>query len=631
MNNYGGKCMKLKFLALICVISLVLLIFIGNKDFQVVSYSKEEQDEFNKNTNLKTVTEESKQEWNSINAELLSELKSKKIDKILKRTETSSETIRIADILLKNEIYVGHEWKPVKIDNPSWEENPYKDNSWVLYYQSLDFLPYLLNAYEETGEIKYLQKAKFYVFDWIKDNRVLFKSKNEFTWNDHSTANRVLNIIQFWKFYKDSNLYTDENARELVYSMIQHGKFLASDANYTPSNHGIMEDQALMALSITFSQLPKSDEWFNKAKTRLVSSLKRDVTSEGVHKEHSPAYHTLVKGLFRDIRGYMAHYNRYEGEFDQALDKMNKYEQYLVMPNKDYPIFGDTERSKVPGFTQVPLLEEKAFKDGGVAFLRNNWKTAEKPMYLMFSSAFHSTVHKQADDLSFILSYGSTDFFVDGGKYNYNQEDSYRQYFTSVFAHNSIAVNDQSYVINPDKIGQSKIINFKSTPTYSYITGRHTLYDNIVIERTIIYLKPSNVVIHDKILSDDENKYSQIFNVGENVTVNKVSDKEFLLKSKLDSTSVRLTQLDSSSLAGVDIYSGLKNPIKGWQSYSLNEKHPINSIYFNKKGKNQSYFTLLNLNGNEKVKNAHYYSSTKSYEFEMANNIKMRINIGKNN
>ncbi|MEK4621809.1 MULTISPECIES: heparinase II/III family protein [Priestia] len=623
--------MKFKFLALISVISLVLLLFIGNRNLQTVSYSKQEQDAFNKNTNLKTVTESNNEEWNSINSKLLSQLKTKKIDKILKRTETSSETIKIADALLKNEIYVGDEWKTVKIDNPSWEENPYKDKSWVLYYQSLDFLPYLLNAYEETGELKYLDKAQFYVFDWIQNNRVLSKSKNEFTWNDHSTANRVLNIIQFWKFYKDSNLYTNKNAKELVYSMIQHGKFLASDANYTLSNHGIMEDQALLALSITFSQLPKSNEWFDKAKTRLVGSLERDVTSEGVHKEHSPAYHTLVKGLFRDMRGYMIHYHQYEGEFDKALDNMNIYEQYLVMPNKDYPTFGDTERLKVPGFTQIPLLGEKAFKDSGVAFLRNDWKTAERPMYLMFSSAFHSTVHKQADDLSFILSYGSTDFFVDGGKYNYNQEDPYRQYFTSVFAHNSIAINDQSYAINPDKVGQSKIVNFKSTPSYSYVTGRHTLYDNIVVKRTMIYIKPSNIIIHDEILSDDENKYSQIFNIGADVTVNKISDKDFLLKSQLDSTIIRLTQLDSSDLTGVHIYNGLENPIRGWQSYSLNEKHPINSIYFDKKGKNQSYFTLLNFNEHDKIKNAYYDLNKKSYEFEMANNTKMRINIEKKN
>ena len=97
----------------------------------------------------------------------------------------------------------------------------------------------------------------------------------------------------------------------------------------------------------------------------------------------------------------------------------------------------------------------------------------------------------------------------------------------------------------------------------------------------------------------------------------------------MDSTSIKLTQLSSDNLEGVDIYNGAENPIRGWQSNTLNEKHPITLISFNKKGKKQSYITTINLDRNESVKDVKYSSKRGSYEIEMSNNTK--INISKLN
>ncbi|MGW6383128.1 heparinase II/III family protein [Peribacillus butanolivorans] len=616
----------MKGIIIVLALALSVLIVVGER-MPKATYSTNETTAFNDNIELKTVREEKDEEYNSIDKELLSQLKSNKMDRIIKRYEPKNDqTIKLADALLKNEIYVGDKWEPVKIDNPTWLENPYNDDSWVLYYQSLDFLPYLLNAYEETGKKEYLEKASFFVFEWIKSNRNTYSSVSDFAWNDHGTSNRLLNLIQFWKSYRESDLYTDEDAKELIYSLVQHGKFLYQDANYTKSNHGIMQDQALMELSILFSQLPKANEWFEKADKRILDSIKRDVAKDGVHKEHSPSYHTFVKGLFIDIKNFMNHYDKYDGEFDTTLKSMEKYEKYLVMPDRHYPLLGDSEDTKVGGINELPLLKDAVFNDGGVAFFRNNWDTAVNPLYFMFTDAYHSVVHKHADDLSFILSYGETDYFVDSGKYNYATDDPYRQYITSIFAHNSIAVNDESYDIKSDKlVGKSEITEFESKPSYSYVTGQHSLYNNVEIERTVIYLKPSNMIIHDRIISDEKNKYSQIFNIGENVKINKLNDQEFLLESQLDSTSIKLTQLESDDIEGVDIYKGSEDPIRGWQSYTLNEKHPITSVYFNKKGKNQSYMTVINLDRNESIQDVKYSAKQDSYEIEMTDDNKVNI------
>lgn len=619
---------KIQICMLLALTAVVLFVVVVGeyKTKSQITYTPEEVSAINSNTKLKTVSQETAEEYDSIDKKLLSQFKSNKMDRIIKRYEPkSNETLNHADDILENKIYVGDEWKPVKIENPTWLENPYKDDSWVLYYQSLDFLPYVLNAYEATGKKEYLEKANFYVFEWIKSNRKIYSSKSNFAWNDHGTANRLLNLIQFWKSYRESELYNDKDAKELMYSLVQHGKFLNEDGNYTKSNHGIMQDQALIELSVLFPQLPKANEWFEKADKRMLASIERDVAKDGVHKEHSPSYHTLVKELFVDSKNFMKHYDKYDGEFDTSLKRMDKYEKHLVMPDGNYPLLGDSEDNKVNGFNEIPSLEDAVFKDGGVAFFRNNWNTAENPIYFMFTAAFHSVVHKHADDLSFVLSYGDTDYFVDSGKYNYTVDDPYRQYVTSVFAHNSIAVNDKSYEFDTHKIGKSEISEFESNSTYSLVRGRHTIYNNVEIERTIIYLKPSNMIIHDKIVSFNENKYSQIFNIGENVNVQKVNDNEFLLKSKIDSSAIKLKQLESNGSDGVNVYEGSEDPIRGWQSNTLNEKHPITSINFNKKGKNQSYMTVINLDGKESIQDVNYSAKQDSYQIEMTDSNKVNI------
>ena len=114
----------------------------------------------------------------------------------------------------------------------------------------------------------------------------------------------------------------------------------------------------------------------------------------------------------------------------------------------------------------------------------------------------HSNVHKHADDLSFLLTYGKTDFFVDSGKYNYNETDAYRKYFRSSLSHNTITVDGQSYPLGNRQVNKSRIDHYKTASTYSYVTGSHDLYDGVSIQRTVIYLKKMNsFLIHDVMTS----------------------------------------------------------------------------------------------------------------------------------
>lgn len=601
------------FLSLFLILGIITLILVGEKNLEL-SYSDSQIESINREVSgyLKTASEIKAEEFSTITPELLSTLKDKEINDLIYRF-TVNNPIEIADGLLNNEIYVGPYWDTIIIQDPTWLEDPYGDNSWVLYYQSLDFIPYLVRAYEETNDIKYLKKAQYFIFDWIEHNREIYYSKSSWAWTDHSTPNRVLNFIQFWKRYKDSELYIEEEAKELIYSLKQHGKFIYDDNNYSPFNHGIMQDQSLLELALIFNELENSKKWEEKANKRLKTRLEEDYSESGVHKEHSPSYHRLVTDLFTNIKDFTTSYGVYDGEYDDTLKKSINYYKYLVNPRGEFPLLGDTKLEKV---STEPLksLQEKAFLDGGVAFLRNDWNESFNPLSLVFTSAFHSEIHKHADDLSFILDYGNTDYFVDGGQYNYDNSDEYRKYMTSVFSHNTIAVNGESANLDESNIGKSQLTAFESTDNFSYVSGINKLYNDINIKRHIIYLKNAeSILIHDIIESEDENNYSQIFNIGQHVNITQVDEKEFKLESTLDSTSINIKQIGASFFESIDVFEGEEDPIRGWQSFTLNEKHPVTSLHFNKQGKNESYLTLLCLDGNDLVEDVVYSEKTNGY------------------
>lgn len=538
--------------------------------------------------------------------------------KVFKRTSPSNGSIEIANLNLDNKVYLHSNWEPYEFeDELKWTENPYNHRTWQFYFHSLRMVSYLVNAYEVTNNLEYLEKAKWYIESWIAVNPTPQKNVSEWAWSDHSTANRLMNILYFWSEYHDSEIF-DEQFQEFILPVLEvHGQFLASDQYYQSYNHGIFQDQALLELTVFFPEFESSREWQQKAITRLINRLNQDITKNGVHKEHSPAYHILVLDLFLDIKEFMDYYQiDYDLELTEKLDKMQQYLAYVTKHNGFLPMIGDTGLSYIlDRFDDETILNDywlyrysngkegkkledglQVFEEAGISIYREDKDT---PYYWYFSSGFHSTVHKHADDLSFVLSVDNSDYIVDSGSYNYEEQDPYRKYFRSVFAHNTIVVDNQSYAIKPYQAGKARIEDYKQTENYSYVVGEHELYPGVVIKRTLIQIKDGALLLHDEIASNEVHDYHQIFNIGEEISVNQNSNDILELSSNVDHTSMKIIQL--YEVVDSSIFEGATNPIRGWQSSKQNSKHPIKSAYFEKRGLSAEFLTAINMEDRMKI------------------------------
>lgn len=336
---------------------------------------------------------------------------------IMTNDSTNEKNIEYADYALDDYIMINPTWTPVKIEELTWTEDPFNNTSWQLYFQSLDIAFYLTEAFKQTENLNYLTKAEFHILDWIRKNPTNQEAKTDMTWNDHASSNRVKNIINFLSTYIHSDIFDYENYQNMVYSLYEHGLFLADDAHYSENNHGIMTDQALIEISLLFDSMLQADNWYNIAISRIHDSISRDITSEGVSKEHSTFYHNYVKWRYQQINNFLLSQNVTDSTLQNTINSMNEFSEYIITPAGYYPQVGDTNRDRLQNADIYATLEDKVYPESGYAFFRGNSDIKEEQLYLMFVSAYHSQVHKQKDDLSFVLSLGLTDYFVDGGYY----------------------------------------------------------------------------------------------------------------------------------------------------------------------------------------------------------------------
>jgi hypothetical protein len=228
------------------------------------------------------------------------------------------------------------------------------------------------------------------------------------------------------------------------------------------------------------------------------------------------------------------------------------------------------------------------------------------------------------------LTYQDTDYFVDSGKYAadsaYHEENIYRTFVKSVFAHNSIAVDDLSYNIR-DKynVGKSTIESYGITANYSYVKASHTLYDGVKITRTAIFFDAGAVYFHDEIESHDFHKYTQIFNIGPNVNVSEINENDLLLTSGKDNSNLTLKQLNG--IPELEIYSGSYDPMRGWQSTVLTEINPITSLNFQQEGKDIVFETTINIELNISNVEKNQLGDKNVYEFTFENGRTERIEV----
>jgi hypothetical protein len=304
---------------------------------------------------------------------------------------------------------------------------------------------------------------------------------------------------------------------------------------------------------------------------------------------------------------------------------MGRFAAYLIKPDGRLAMLGDTKyialndeyhdllsqyAKKDPILNYVLTRGKEGnpyknvlYQEEGYAIFRdlcdNDIKYSDS-FYLMFTAANNKgRAHKHMDDLSFILFAYGHDLLIDPGKYSYNYDTPGRKYVESRWAHNVVTVDNKNYFTPAATIDK-----YFCNDQCDMIQASYKVHPNFIHHRTLLYLRPQNIILIDEIKelnkteASENHTFEQLFHFAQNMRtqINKQGSivKGFVPNSDQNTPQITITQL-KDGLKDSEIVCGSDDPMQGWVSLSYGSLTKAPVAKFTARGAEAHFVTCLSI------------------------------------
>jgi len=284
--------------------------------------------------------------------------------------------------------------------------------TWGLYFGSLAATEILTDAYEITRDDKWLTAALRYTAGFIRYERSAWLPEG-FLWNDHAIAGRVSVLVKLWRVYRSYPAYAPQTGRLLLEHILRCRGLLAKKSHFTfNTNHGVMQNVALLQIAAAFPGLPDEAEFRKLAIERLDRQFAFYVSDEGVVLEHSAEYHALgVELLDRSIKLLEMLGEPAPPRWIRLHREATAFLDLIRLPDDSLPLFGNTQTTpEFPSPNPEPRLDAGALcgaRSGAhlypVSGYVVTWHCGQQNSQTVLAlSQFVGHGHKHADELSLL-------------------------------------------------------------------------------------------------------------------------------------------------------------------------------------------------------------------------------------
>ena len=491
-----------------------------------------------------------------------------------------------------------------------WASNPNNDRNWLFRKNATSVVAPFIDAHRRTGDRAYLAPVKAVLLDWVAFNLERGED-NLLKWNDMATGLRAVNLA----YLVDAELRQpapDVTAlSRLVRAAIAHADELARRELLSNSNHAYFQLTGLMAICHTIPRIARCPDYVTYAVSEMENTIERQFTAEGIHREHSPDYHSY--SLTRLTRILATDWFDLSDDAARRLRLAADHKPWFRHPNGHMAMIGDTARGRA-----VPELFSRAMAKGsigtepgrvfdasGYAVLRSPIREQpfEKHSYLIFwagderpGNPFeHSYSHSHADDFTFEWSVNGVPVVVDSGKYSY-EADEWRAYFVSTRAHNTIEIDGRD--VSNRKPGNDnqwqqgpRIVSASTGSPLQHVAARTVRRKPGVSHQRLLVTQPGAwLAIVDRLAGAEPFDATQWLHFHESWTFRRDADR--WLGKHPDGRLLVQTLAPDAAVA--DRFRGATSPrIQGWISPSYLERTPNTAIGASSEGSDLTFATLL--------------------------------------
>jgi hypothetical protein len=464
---------------------------------------------------------------------------------------------------------------------------------------------------------------------WVRDQRPI---PSPYWQSGFDIALRGIGILYAWSLIGQG---VPEKTRVQIASIaLLSGALLERAVQRQSYNHQIVEAYGLFCVGLALRASLEGQRWMERGAAILEAELRRQFFEDGMHAERCPGYMLLICEIYIHfhILGTRAGH-RFSPDSTARLLRMFEAAAELCEGNV-LPAFNDnSETSLFSGGKDMSA----AFSLAAAAFSRPDFKVRaggfpvpafwiagdqgyrafrdvvapsprERVSSALTQSGFYvmrdadrllrltcgheispKNGHSHADLLSFELQVGRDAVLTDPGTCSYHPLDSWRRYFRSTRAHNTVTVDgqDQALPIPGDSFGWSdyppfQIRKWQVSKELDVFEGEHFGYARlkppVVHRRKIIFLKPSCWIILDDVNGVGVHDCDLHF---------QFSSGEVRLQGACAVTRREWGRLEIWQLTencDVSLESGSVNPIRGWASSGYGQRIPAPSLRFRHSG-----------------------------------------------
>ncbi len=256
---------------------------------------------------------------------------------------SSSSPIALAEQVLHGDFKPGYDLRPVRFPMVADDLNARGPEA-GLSLASLAVPSILLDAYTATGNAGYLEAARQDILSWSNLERHAWLPL-AYLWNDHAVAARTGVLLRFLATYRRLPDLDESVLREVLVFAMRGLTFLAKDSHFTFwSNHGVMQNLALLEGAAALDFLPDSAAWADKAMARLQEQFMWYVGEDGFVLEDSPGYHRVGIALLEAaIRMAKLTGREVPRNWTEQYVRARRIDDALARPDGSLPVFGDTD------------------------------------------------------------------------------------------------------------------------------------------------------------------------------------------------------------------------------------------------------------------------------------------------
>lgn len=496
---------------------------------------------------------------------------------------------------------------PWPIDLPiAWNADPYQDSNWRFQLHAWRMLDPLVFAWMQTGDPQYIESALAIIEDWHAFH-IELALPSAYGWYDMSTGIRAMKLAFLLDRALRGELELTARRRNVFFELAElHVKKLLDPAFLSIGNHGHFQLHGLVALCKTVPHLKSCPGALEYSESRWQDLLGLQFSDEGIHLEHSPGYHLFIT----DTVAQMLRSGWYEKfEYMQTLmAQAQNNKVWMVSPDKTYVAVGDS--SAVPARVTFPPGDAncvdlttsqpqcymlKSFPKSGYAMVRSDWAIPPTSSSMLFyMAAFHSGIHKHADDLSFELFEFGERLLTDTGESSYKL-DAWRQFALSTRAHNALEINGTSYSTQSVDAYGSAVRDVEQRGSTFVLEGEVKHSSGAVQKRRLAYAPRNWLLVVDRLVGGSVATATQWFHFAPQVQVTERAhgfDSLPILDARLGGgKQISIEQLLPDCTGA--LVKGSSDPIQGWSTKSYGQLEPRFTVGFTCSGNPRAHATLF--------------------------------------